>query len=1421
MTKLNLIPTVPQEILPPKLSRIILNENSFYTRPNFALVNETVTSDGVSVNVNFFDINLTNTTELSTNLVLNIDDISSQFTGITSEFYGDSVLGISTFSLLNNSNPLLMSKVVDTSITSPSSQDLQISKSNHDFSTGEELNYEYETTPINIESVSIPGIGVTTILPSTVYAIRESVGSFKISGTKDNSLSGIALTFSSVGSGTTHYFYSKNVNSRSIIIIDGIIQEPIYRKNESVGFGTTSVGISTNIIPISGISSLSISDFLLSNGEYIKITGISTSDSTVLVNRGSMGTVAVAHTSGDPVKVYSGSYNIVKDKIHFSSPPLNESSFNGRIFYKKLYDKNIIFDDISKEFVGLGKTFTIKSEFSNVGLVTSNTTGFQYGILLINNIFQRPGIDYNLSGTTGITTITFTGTTEEDLPKSGKILEYEYTPGSGYQSLVAAAATVSVNGLGEIDNVYLNGTGSGYLTSPQVYVYSSVGSGATITALVGTGSSVGFITGFTIDNPGVGYTTTDLPNIAIDEPYGYSNLNLVYSSGSGTGYNAKIDLVVGVGGSVTSLDLNNVGIGYSVGDTLTVSGIGTVVGYNPFTLTVKKIQNDSFNFWTFGKLLRIKIDETPNGFAKNFKLLNFENDLPIDFTTNSSDIRFQIEKNVLVFINDVLQLTDTYKVNGSNLIFFDPPPENSKLYVYVYVASDEDSFESIAKETIKVGDSIRIRDQNDRSVTEILSNISVRTPNYIGQGINSNLDNLRSVDWTKQTRDLVIRGINFYKSRNSYSSQVKPTSRLTVGVGSTSEAIYVENSYLFDSDGIVESETSVSLINDIPLLTAKAESTVSFGGTVSSIIITDGGAGYVQSNPPSVTISNREILKETVWKNWNLVDSDNSTIYNRSFSEGSRTVSVGQSLSIRSSYNLIDFDYSTVALGSTSLNSIVYGDNIWIVAGDNGFISTSTNLTSWNNVGFATVVGGSLPEQISPISFSENINDITHSDGRFVAVSNNGEILTYESSDPVLMSRYGNNFIQRDTGTANNLNSIIVDQIFDVGEGITKTQYVSVGNSSTILVSSNSIDNELIGTPGIVWQIRMSETISPTGLSGEKLNSITHTGISTIPFIVVGDNGLVIKFPNNKFNPSDFTIITPFTSENLNSVFYDEINERALVVGASGTSYASYKSSSFNVWEPISIGSTNLNHIVYSNSDREYLVVGDGKTYTSRYEKVGAAATAIVSAGGTISAIVISDGGLFYDTLPTNNPDVIISSPPIIIERFDSCKVKGDYGKIVGITTTNGISTTSPAISFELEVDSVLSMVESEIETGDYFVTYQTNIGSGMTSILSNGSIVGVATTFIDCVYRADQVTKSATGIVTVVSNVSSVSGILTIPSLYQYGIYSWGKVYDFNARKSPQIFNANVLNGSSGLSTSPKLVRITSVGSTTLPRNA
>ena len=198
-----------------------------------------------------------------------------------------------------------------------------------------------------------------------------------------------------------------------------------------------------------------------------------------------------------------------------------------------------------------------------------------------------------------------------------------------------------------------------------------------------------------------------------------------------------------------------------------------------------------------------------------------------------------------------------------------------------------------------------------------------------------------------------------------------------------------------------------------------------------------------------------------------------------------------------------------------------------------------------------------------------------------------------------------------------------------------------------------------------------------------------------------------------------------------------------------------------------------------------------------RTSKTGVAATAVVSAGGSITSVVISDGGSGYTVAPkvsigvtagigtitagvgttsgNATADATVSaagtisaitvtyagfgythtSPPLVMvepeavtqDELRSIKYQGDFGEMVGIGTSTvaGIGT---ALQFDLFIPkgSVLrdtsvvgtAVTVSGIASGYYFTVFDSNIGSGLTSYDNPIGIttVGIGTSFLDNIYK-------------------------------------------------------------------------------------
>ena len=419
------------------------------------------------------------------------------------------------FKLTYEGDPIYMKTFNPADTTTLNYQTGLFTYRNHFFNTGEELIYTPEATFVGVGKSAV-GIGqtadylgvVTDRLPSRVYPIAITPDSFKLATRKEYAQAGIFVTFTDAGLGNAHELEFTKKLTKTVVGLDGIVQQPIAFTpiTHSLRFnnGGITAGIST--FNISGISSIQPRDIIRIDDEYMKVieVGLSTNTNgqllgpingiiaaggiathpTVAVKRAVVGSSATTHTDGATVRVYRGAFNIVKNEIHFIDPPKgntrarrNESNlpyvkaeFSGRTFLRSDYDTNMLFDDISDQFTGIAKTYTATVE----GI---NTSGVQpgNGILFINGVFQTPttenntGQNYVIERDTnvGISSFVFTGIESIDgvpissdtdinqnqIPRGGLIVSLGSTPGLGYAPLVGAKTLVKTNASGGLTNI--------------------------------------------------------------------------------------------------------------------------------------------------------------------------------------------------------------------------------------------------------------------------------------------------------------------------------------------------------------------------------------------------------------------------------------------------------------------------------------------------------------------------------------------------------------------------------------------------------------------------------------------------------------------------------------------------------------------------------------------------------------------------------------------------------------------------------------------------------------------------------------------------------------------------------------------------------------------------------------------------------
>jgi hypothetical protein len=793
----------------------------------------------------------------------------------------------------------------------------------HFFVTGEEVVYTYDTStasPIGIASTSFAGIGTTSILPSSVYIIKINDQKIKLARSAEDALKTTpnALNITSIGVGTYHTFTSKKQNSKCLIALDNYIQSPIVSTSVTTGL-TTHIGLVDDIIKFSGITSFFSGDLIQIDNEIMKINTVGLgSTNFILVDRPWMGTGLSTHSEYSIVTKIQGNYNIVDSTINFITAPQGPipigsstnapderdwagittfSKFQGRTFLRsgvensssESYATNYIFDDISEYFNATSKTFTLKVNKQNVtGFSTDNA------VVLINGVFQGPTgqlpitQDYSLSEGSGISSITFAGSATSvaydpnnaSIPIGGVIVSVGSTEGFGYQPLVSAGGTAIVSIAGTISSISIGNSGSGYRSGIQTTVrvgVTTASTGAPTIQFIGTAAiSGGNIVSVAITNPGSGYTATNPPLVIFDAPLSYSDIPLIYSSSSPSGFGteATIDIVVGQGSSVIDFEIKNFGYNYGQQQILTVAtggltGIPTdpTKPFKEFQLTIDKTISDEFAGWHLGQLEVLdKIENQFDGVRKSFNISL--NSTPITIRSAKGS-NIDVQATLLVFLNDILQVPgEGYTFTGGSVVTFAEPPKGNspdgsivgdKCKILFYKGSgDVDVVFRDVLETVKNGDNLTIKGEEKRLVTTVVSSDTVETNPYNGEGIDSNPANQRTVEWCKQTTDKVINGQIISKSRILNEALINPTTNIIQSVGIGSTIVYVDSiKTFFDSKKENQTTTNtqkIVLVSQDNIVGASASAVVSAAGTISSIIINNGGVGY--STAPMVTIGN-------------------------------------------------------------------------------------------------------------------------------------------------------------------------------------------------------------------------------------------------------------------------------------------------------------------------------------------------------------------------------------------------------------------------------------------------------------------------------------------------------------------------------------------------------------------------------------
>jgi len=881
----------------------------------------------IDVHVKVFFNSITNFDENNTSVQYNNNTATTDY----SVYYGTERDVKLSFDLKHQGNPIFQ-KYFDgsnPSIVSVASSVITIK--NHFFVTGENVTYSAGIPTATASPIGIAltyfgvGIGTTDKLPSSVYIIKVDENNIKLARSAEDALKIVpkALNITSVGIGSSHVFISTKQNIKSLVSIDNVIQSPIVSTSTTTYLSTNLLSVE-DLVYLDSTKNIITGDLLRINDEIMKVESVGVGSTNVIrVARPWLGTEVISHSVGSSITKLKGNYNIVKNKINFVEAPYgniplgtstnspserdwtgitSSSYFHGRVFMRsgiidspnESYYKNYIFDDISPEFNGSQKTFTLSSNGSNITDIFQDNA-----IILVNDIFQQPGLtkNYNLSESVGVTSISFVGSATSqvsdvntsNLPAGGIIVSVGSTKGFGYQPLVSAGGSAIVSVAGTISAISIGNSGSGYRSAIETLSgilpvtvrvgVSTYSTGTPNVEFIGTATvSNGNIVSIAVTNPGIGYTSSNPPYVIIDAPLSYSDIPLIYNSSSlGIGTRATVDILVGQESGVIDFEFKNTGYRYKSGDILTVpvggtTGIPTTPNstLQEFQITVESVDKDKFSGWSLGELEVLdNIQELFDGGRIIFPLLY--NGASISVYAKKGSL-IDVKYVLLVFINDILQIPDEgYIFNGGSKIQFTESPKPEDTCKILFYKGSGDNIDVIFRDiidTVKIGDDLQLTYdsfvgqspsllENERKVVDVLSIETVETNPYFGPGNTSNTSLSRPINWCRQTEDLIINEKEISKNREFYEPLIYPSTNIIQPVGIGSTIVYVENLRPFfnpSNENIVslDFQNNVTLISQDSKISATAAAIVSISGTITSIDIVDGGFGY--NTAPKVTL---------------------------------------------------------------------------------------------------------------------------------------------------------------------------------------------------------------------------------------------------------------------------------------------------------------------------------------------------------------------------------------------------------------------------------------------------------------------------------------------------------------------------------------------------------------------------------------
>ena len=1329
----------------------------------------------------------------------------------------------------------------------------------HFFETGEKLIYTPNDTFLG---GAITGIGTLTAgdMPTDVYAIRVNKDKFKLALSLAEADAGLGKTYTSAGSGNSHELEMSKKLEKSLISIDGVVQSPLAFTpvNTTLSYALNN---SATIFGVAGITSIVTNNIVKIDDEYMKVTNVGlgttsvgpiTNNGTVNVievERGFVGSSATSHSASASTRVYGGSYNMIGNKVHFTESLVGKNTsarnssnlefpratFNGRVYLRKNYSTNAVFDDISDSFTGIGQTYRV-----TVG--GANTTGITTGssIVLMNGIFQDPSTtnnannNYEYVGSASSTKISFTGITssngsliiDEDnvnqnqLPRGGVIVSLGSTGGLGIAPLSGAKVKPTVNTNGSIIGIcgipttgktygittasYNNTTGELEVTTSTTHEYKEINELVKLSGLE-----------FACAAPHAGVTTTIFPDTVNDRPFSITGIlstttftaNVGTSTiphtyvGSGTAYEYHADLEWGSGyNNPVSVGVTDIAYDHKFVSAATGAVTGTG---GPFTPT-----NAVYESHTGTLTLTIPSHGRSSG-------------------------NVQIVDNSLTFTCS----RDNYQTNHTYPRSTDPAGGSTNLPITV-----------IDTDTLSVG----VGSGGGAGTGAVVTATVVdNTHNYVGGTATGAIIpnawgttplNVNAATYNPETGILVVTTTANHGLSASDTIGIK-TSSLTFTCAQDNHNSNHSYPRVGDPiDGLINLAITTPAANTISVNVGKAPKGT--GGAL-KFAITGVGADYVNpkifvdspsySNLGITGVSRRGIGSTT----------DTGTGVNLSVAVGgANTVGIGSTSFTVTGFNIHNYGYNfregdvfkpvglvtsrfrnTSAMDDFELTVLdTYNDQFssWNM-GEFDYIDSIKDLQDGARTRFPLYYNSSLLSfEIDPNDQNSSLIDLNSLLLVFVngVVQDPGESYTFDGGTSfVFMTPPGpedNISIFFYKGT-NGIDSVLVgagSSLFPTikdGDVLQVSKYATAGITTTqdprtiySVAASDKVETNLYNGIGIDevnfkpanWtKQKVDKRVGGDIVykSRDSIESLVYPTSRIIGDLTTTDTQLFVD--NGKF----FRYEQDFGSLTINSVGGLIVSGETPVaagltatVGAGGTISALTITSGGSGY----VGATTS----ISISAPHAIGVGVGATAT---------ATATIT-NGIITGTTITNGGIGYTV--TAPPQVISPFPSWTKEDIDTITTMQGYdGTITGIAVTDGIGSHDLAIKFNITRDTAgnPNTSDTDLQVGYPIYIFDTQVGHGVTSVNSNNAaVVGVGTTCVDNIYIVSAF-NAGVGIITcnVDTGITS-TGISTSVGIGSaIGGFSWGRLSGFSRSTDPVSIGVTG-RITSGLSTYPTIQR-------------